>query len=227
MQRILILVEGQTEETFVRDVLDPHLQGHRKCITPTIIVTKRVMRGPNFKGGVTSYNQVKRDIVRLLQDTNASLITTMLDYYALPNDFPGWRLALRSPASDRIAHLERSFAEDIADPRFVPYLSQHEFEALLFADPASAEWVYERRSIVDKLIDIRDEFDGKPENINDGSETAPSKRVKSVFPAYQKTLHGPFAAGAAGLTALRGACPHFHEWLLVLEARPERPVRRR
>lgn len=36
MKKILVLVEGQTEETFVRDVLDPHLHAFDKLLVPTL-----------------------------------------------------------------------------------------------------------------------------------------------------------------------------------------------
>ena len=57
-----------------------------------------------------------------------------------------------------------------------------------------------------------------PEDINDGPQTAPSKRVSAAMPVYQKTFHGPLIACAIGLDAMRGACPHFHAWLQKLEA---------
>src|SRR6478609_6199283 len=198
MNKILILVEGQTEETFVRDILAPHLLGFEKLIVATLVVTKRVKNGPNFKGGVTSYGQVRRDLIRLLGDTSANKITTMLDYYALPSDFPGYRSAPSGPVALRVSHLESEFAADIGDSRFTPYLSQHEFEALLFADPVSATWVYDDPSVVSHLVATKAAFNGQPEMINDGPMTAPSKRIAAAFANYEKALHGPLATGAAG-----------------------------
>jgi hypothetical protein len=219
MKKVRILVEGQTEETFVRDVLYPHLFSKSKTIESTIVVTKRVKSGGSFKGGVSSYGQVKRDLLRLLGDSSADTVTTMFDYYALPSDFPGHGAApTGSTAEAKAKHIEQAFAEDVKDARFIPYLSLHEFESLLFVDPASAQWIYDSAHIVTALEDVRDEFQKKPETINDGPSTAPSKRVIGVFPKYEKPLHGPMATGAAGLTALRGLCPHFDAWLSALES---------
>ena len=78
MKRVLVLVEGQTEETFVRDVLAPHLLDRNVALIPKILVTKRVKSGGHFKGGVTSYDKVKGDVQRLLADTHAERVTTML-----------------------------------------------------------------------------------------------------------------------------------------------------
>jgi uncharacterized protein DUF4276 len=57
-----------------------------------------------------------------------------------------------------------------------------------------------------------------PEDIDDGPMTAPSKRLRDAFAAYQKALHGPLAVAAIGLHRIRAVCPHFHHWLGRLEA---------
>lgn len=49
--------------------------------------------------------------------------------------------------------------------------------------------------------------------VNDGLQTAPSKRLHHRLPAYQKTLHGPLAVEGLGLAALRAQCPHLDAWL--------------
>ena len=57
-----------------------------------------------------------------------------------------------------------------------------------------------------------------PEDIDEGFQTAPSKRLRKAFAAYQKTLHGPLAITAIGIDRVRAACPHFARWLDTLEA---------
>ncbi len=145
MKRVLILVEGQTEETFVREVLAPHLLARNVALTPTILATRRVKSGGHFKGGATSYAKVQGDLHRLLKDTGAERITTMLDYYGLPDDFPGLTDRPTGTCYQRVEHVERAFQADIAHPRFLPYLALHEFEALLFTDPARCAWIFVRR----------------------------------------------------------------------------------
>lgn len=89
-KRALILVEGQTEDRFVRDVLAPEFWPLDLFFErPTILVTKRVKDGPNFKGGVTRYAKFRNDAERLLRSPEDVLVTMLLDYYALPPDFPG------------------------------------------------------------------------------------------------------------------------------------------
>ena len=123
-------------------------------------------------------------------------------------------------AYHKIELLERRFAEDIDDMRFVPHLQLHEFEALLFSDirclqsefPAAAKQVA-------RLQDSTASFES-PELIDDGPDTAPSKRIIAEIPAYQglKVSAGPRVAASIGLTILRSRCTHFNGWLTRLEA---------
>jgi hypothetical protein len=158
------------------------------------------------------------------------MVTTIIDYYALPDDFPGY--AARPGGSDpyvKVKHLERCFAEDVGHAKFLPYFSLHEYEALVFTDPARCDWIFERPSVISVLKAIRDAHE-TPEHINDGATTAPSKRLMDAFPVYQKPVHGPLATGHIGLTALRAACLHFGEWLAAMERlgemKPAAPRRR-
>ncbi len=96
MRKVLILVEGQTEERFVKDVLQPYLWDGGVHPEPKIVTTKRVKRGAHFKGGITNFKKVEDDLRRFLGDTDAALVTTMFDYYGLPDDFPG-KLTLPRP----------------------------------------------------------------------------------------------------------------------------------
>src|ERR1043166_9321701 len=109
MKRGLVLVEGQTEERFVNECLVPYLLVRNLALTPTIVRSKRVVVGPDFGEGVRSYSQVLRDLRLLLHDTNASVITTLLDYYALPADFPGMASRSLADARERVEHVEVSW----------------------------------------------------------------------------------------------------------------------
>lgn len=216
MKRLLVLVEGQTEETFVRDVLTPHLNPMTIHPTPVILKTKRVKAGGHFRGGVTSTDQVLADARRLLNDTRASAVTTILDYYGLPSDFPG--MAQRPPgdAYERVDCVERAFLAAINVPSFIPHLVLHEYEAWIFADPECCDWVFDDSSVAENLTAIAHGAGG-PERINEFPQSAPSKRLVQEFSGYKKTLHGPMAVGAIGLARVREKCPHFDAWLRRVE----------
>ena len=216
MKHILILCEGQTEQTFVKRVLAPHFQHFDKHITPIVLKTKKEKSGGKVRGGVSSYAKIRSDIRGLLRDRHATCVTTMLDYYGLPGDFPGKNSIPRGTPYDRVEHLEQAFAEDIEDRRFVPFLMLHEFEALLFVDLSVV-----REMVTDSggsqgsahLPDV-----SNPEEINDGQDTHPSARLKQLVPGYGKVLHGPRAVERIGLVRIRNQCPHFDGWLKKLEA---------
>jgi hypothetical protein len=216
MKRILILCEGQTEETFVTRILAPHLQQFEKILIPKVLTTKKVKSGREFHGGITSYAHIRRDLKHLLRDTNAICITTMLDYYGLPNDFPGKESLHGETPYLRVAALEQAFAKDIGEPRFLPYLMLHEFEALLFVD---------LNAVIETLVSqiTSQEFGdlnrfSSPEEIDDGVHTHPAARLQQRLRGYRKALHGPLAVERIGLPRLRARCPHFDEWLKKLES---------
>ncbi|WP_270809297.1 DUF4276 family protein [Aeromonas sp. QDB08] len=56
MSRVLVFVEGQTEETFVRDLLVPYFSRLGIYLTPILAQTS-----PGHKGGIVSYGKVKRE----------------------------------------------------------------------------------------------------------------------------------------------------------------------
>ena len=195
MKRVLILVEGQTEETFVRDVLNPHLHPKGKTLVSTLVVTKRVKDGPNFKGGITNFAKLEGDLRRLFRDTNAAAITTMIDYYGLPTDFPGLGSRPSGTPAERVAHVEAAFAERINEPRFIPYVALHEFEALVFASLDQSGWVFDDARVLGILLGELAQAGGA-ELINENPTTAPSRRIKNAYPGYQKVLQGTMAVGA-------------------------------
>jgi hypothetical protein len=217
MKRVLILTEGPTEERFVKELLQPHLWNFGVHPEPKIVTTKRTKDGTQFKGG-NAFSKVEGDLRRLLGDSAAALVSTMLDYYGLPEDFPGMR-GLRGKNSLEKARtleqaLERHFNEGA---RFRAFLLLHEFEALLFAKPAVLAQVMNQPRRAADVQQIRDSFPSA-EDINDNPATAPSKRVLDLFKGYQKRLHGPMVTSRIGLDTLRSECRHFAEWLTVLES---------
>lgn len=215
MSRVYLLVEGQTEETFVGELLQPHYARMGLYLVPIIVNTS-----PGHKGGVVSYAKVRPQIVRLCRQEAGTHVSTLFDLYALPQDFPGrtdpeW--ARQGDGHRKAAFIESRMALDIDLRNFIPNLVVHEFEALLFVQPTLfATWA--NTHVVDSLVAIR--RDKAPEDINDSPQTAPSKRILAAMPGYQKPVHGPLIACDIGLHAMRAACPHFDGWLRKLEALP-------
>ncbi len=223
MSKVLILVEGQTEEKFVKTVLEPYLARINIYPVPIIIITKYVKSGPDFKGGITAYRKVQGHLNSLLNDSSATAITTMFDYYGLPNDFPGRRSAHGTDCYQKVRNVEKAFSEDVNHERFIPYLQLHEFEGLLFSSPTEIAKRFENEettkygNLLKKLQSIRDNFK-TPEEINDDIDTCPHKRIEKLIPRYGKVLFGSIIASNIGLDIIRKECPHFNEWLAKIES---------
>ncbi len=214
MSRVYLLVEGQTEEAFVNELLTPHYARMGLYLIPIIIRTS-----PGHRGGVVSYAKVRPQIDRLCRQHASAHVTTLLDLYALPSDFPG-KGSPAYPASAsgqrKAEFLEAELARDIVQPNFIPHLQVHEFEALLFTQIEAFEPWTDNDRVLEPLRTVRSNT--PPEDINDSPHTAPSKRILAAMPGYQKTFHGPLIACGIGLDAMRAACPHFDRWLNVIEA---------
>lgn len=91
----------------------------------------------------------------------------------------------------------------------------HEFEALLFCGPeAIDDWMalFNQSGQIAALQGILAQFK-TPEHIDKGPTTAPSKRLKDIYPSYDKVFVGSAASKSIGIDNMRQACRHFNEWL--------------
>lgn len=151
MMRLIVVVEGQTEEAFVKDVLVPHLAAHKVFVAATIVGKQLAHeRGHRGRGG-GQFRSWRRDIARLLHDgTDWGLrVTTFFDLYGLPEDFPGLSgLSTELDTNVRCDALQRSLAVDTNDRRFIPYIQRHEFEALVLASLPRCERCSTLRTIL-------------------------------------------------------------------------------
>ena len=222
MIRLNMIVEGQTEEAFVNQVLVDHL-GHFGISTSARCVETGRKKKRIFRGGVSNYQKAKKDISLWMQGDwkPEAFFTTMFDLYALPTDFPGYEdtCNCRDPYQ-RIEQLEEEFRKDFESTNFIPYIQLHEFEALVLADPSKLlDRFFEKESAIRNLENQCNKFTS-PELINDGEETAPSKRIIKEIPEYkgQKVIAGPEAVSKIGLEYLREKCPHFDGWIKKLES---------
>ncbi len=221
-----IISEGKTEGIFVRDTLQSHFSNlnHNLVTTPILITTKR-KHNRIFRGGVTCYTQVRKEIERTIKQAqlHGDIITTMIDLYALPDDFPGYRDSLNKQLYDRVEYLECELKKDLGSTfddlrRFIPYIQVHEFESLVLVNPDNLSWYFTDH---DKQInELKSEIAGlEPEMIDDGFETAPSKRISRHLTGFEsnKTTVSPVAASKTGIPLLRKNCPHFNKWINTLE----------
>ena len=203
MKRIYIICEGQTEETFINEVLQPYFLHKNLYLYPILL------------GGGNTYGRIKKIIdIKCKNDKNA-FITSMIDLYGLPPDFP-YLDTIKNEKNplQKVTIAENAFKHDINQPNFIPNIILHEFEALLFSDTQPFSKWFCAKNIKNLAQDI---YGQNPEEINDSVQTAPSKRILKYLKNYDKPLHGSLIAIDIGLDIIRQQCPHFNAWLKKLE----------
>ena len=204
MIRLAIVVEGETEEEFVKRVLAEHLRP--VGVEPTPIK-------PDSRGGDIRVDRLAPHMAKLTK--NFDCVTSLVDYYGFRGKEQG------ETVQDLEGRIDREIFKIVRlnqDPAGVfSYVQLHEFEGLLFSkvDAFSAVLGIDSDS-VETLRQIRVQY-ATPEDIDDSPQTAPSKRIVQTVPHYQKRLHGPLIAQDVGLETIRLECPRFDSWLKRLE----------
>lgn len=135
-------------------------------------------------------------------------VTTLYDYYGFP------RRQGRDP--DALTAAIAGLAPARGRSRVIPYVQRHEFEALVFADPEVAAVQLRAPALARGMNEILRACGG-PEDIDDSYETCPSRRLKGLYPPWDKVLHGPEVARAIGIPRLCEQCPRFSAWVQQLE----------
>ena len=234
MPRLLVHVEGETEETFVNEILADHLYASGYELVGARLLGNARLR--ERRGGIRPWSTVKRDILRHLKEDVGCVATTMVDYYGLPRTgekaWSGRAEAGTLPFVQKAACVEGALFADVAltlggeyeARRFVPFVVMHEFEGLLFSSCDAFADGIGRQELAQPFRDIRRQF-ATPEEIDDSPVTAPSKRVEGLVEGYEKPLHGCLAVLAIGLDTIRTECPHFRDWLTRLEKWPQQHER--
>ena len=210
MKRLNIVVEGQTEQSFVNEVLAPYLRNNGvSLIIPRLICTSKTGRG-----GLVNYHHLHNTIKGLLSNPHDGniVVSSFVDFFRIPNNMPGYDEAMRSGDDlQRVENLQQALGESIADRRFIPYIQLHEFEALLFSNNNGFEYLWED-DMSSKTKNIVDSFEN-PEDINSAPETAPSKRLLAINQKYDKVLEGNMIALEVGINEMLAKCPRFAEWV--------------
>jgi hypothetical protein len=211
--RLFIIVEGETEEMFVAEILRPYFWAlNFYSVTPI-----RIQTSPGFKGGFVNYHHLKNDVIHILREPD-TVVTTLVDYFGMPTNMPNYAVCQAlNLVNHRIECMEANMKSDIGfGDRFIPYIQQHEFEALLFASNRGFT-NYFGETIGSAIDNVIKQYDN-PEDINDSPQTAPSKRILSMIPSYKKVNDGNLIAMEIGLQTIMEKCPRFRAWLEQLTA---------
>lgn len=216
MTRLIIVCEGQTEQEFCNDILQPHL-----------IQFGIVVQNPTIKktaGGIVNWASLKHQIETHLKQDPTAFVTTLIDFYGIHanHNYPNWLQANQ--------HNNKNIGMDLMEQgmlasipaqlqqRFIPYIQLHEFEGLLFCDINVFDNGFEENEFLDYNYLVQTLNDNQnPELINDSSITAPSKRLLKIIKDYSKITHGCLIAQDIGIIKIRAKCPRFNKWIDDLE----------
>ncbi len=201
MIRLAISVEGETEEEFVKSVLADHLR------------TRGVEPYASLLKGDVTVGKLASDMANLIWSFD--FVTSLVDFYG----FRGKGSATVEELEERIRKaVDGKINRRWNQSRLIPYVQRHEFEGLLFSDVyAFAGLINATEDAVHELQRVRSRFE-TPEDVNDDSATAPSKRIEKAIPRYNKRVDGSQIAMDIGLDAIRAECPRFGRWLTQLES---------
>ncbi len=222
MKHIIIVCEGQTEQSFCNDVLQKHFN------ELDIYIYYPTIKKP--QGGIVKWEFLKSQVEKHLIDDNRAFVTTLIDYYGMQarHKYPFWQ-TVQSYADKNLAvtQIESGMLADLSPDfksRFIPYIQLHEFEGLLFSDMNVFNNNFEESEFLDYgyLVNTINQYPN-PELINDGNETAPSKRLSKIIKGYfsdnenYKVVYGSLLAHDIGLQKIRSKCPRFNNWITRLE----------
>ena len=208
MKRLYIIVEGQTEQEFVKSMIAPYLcRFGIYSVTPILIHTSKTGRG-----GFVNYEHLKNDANKLLRSQKDDAVISMfVDYFRIPNNMPNtekWENIKNH--LEQVIIMENCIAEDINDHRFIPYIQMHEFEALLFSSNKGFQTYFteEESKKTHRIIDTYNNL----EDINTSPQGAPSKRLLAIKTNYDKVVEGNLIALEIGISDIIAKCPRFRAW---------------
>ena len=188
MRRIVFIVEGDTEILFVKKRIIPYLQekcGYQISMNAQKITTNKKK---NCKGGNVGIEYLRNEI-RKIAASGDTFITTLLDFFRLPNDFPNYTTD-KTKVTEIEQGLTATMTDIVSHNRFLPYIQLHEVEALMFIKVEGFELLIKEDRQRQELQNIIAQYPN-PEDIkkidNKRNQTAQKKtcfffHILSVFP---------------------------------------------
>ena len=210
MTRLIVICEGYTEKAFVDQCIQPHLQQFQVDVCSTLIGADINRQG----GGGVTIDRIAQHIKNVYR--NFDYVTTFVDMYGLK----GRKGRTKREVEDAIHGIIENHISNYDKDKVIPYVQQHEYESLLFSNVQVFQyvdgWNESTRQQMEEIV-----CQNRPEDIDDGEDTAPLKRILRVFGShYNKYEIGPLLAEFIGVDRIRCECPFFDEWLTKLERLP-------
>ena len=224
MSNITFICEGQSEKNLVEHILAPYWESKGCSISCSVIILGAGNPCNKGTGGDVTFERLKVDLSSAFGADNIdSYFTTIFDFYELHGPWPGKNFAGEISALEKVVRVENESKENLKmlylslpiENKFIPYFMLHEYDSLLFTNPADITNITKARSATEALQNILHEFNSKPEEIN--TTLSPSQRLVRAKANYSKTLHAHRIMQSIGVDEVRMACPHFNDLMTKLE----------
>ncbi|CCZ30902.1 putative uncharacterized protein [Proteobacteria bacterium CAG:495] len=195
-KNVSVVCEGQTEVDFIKKLNKKYFNAKLISLKPIAINKTNAMNG----------NVSMDRLIHFIKRAPEVIITTFIDYYG----FKGER-------EEGYLELEERIRELSGKEHIIAYVQLHETEALWFTNiNAIKEVKNANASQIQALEDIVRIY-SNPEDINNSRETAPSKRLETIFSDYKKIRDGNAIADKISIEEMKEKCPHFSNWLDMIE----------
>lgn len=206
--RLIFIVEGDSEVDFVENKLLPYLYSVQEALEGEWFFNAQKIttnRRRNTKGGNVGFEYLRNEVHRVSAHGHP-WITTFLDFFRLPQDFPEF-----STDAIDIDRMEDAMAKQLSVPNFIPYIQKYEFETLLFTDAEAFIPVVDDESQLRIITETIHSYEDA-EEINGGPETAPSKRLMHIF-GYEKVHDSHLILENLTIEQICQRCPRFNAWI--------------
>ena len=191
-KNVSVICEGQTEVDFV------------KKLNKRYFNIREISLKPIAMNGNVSIDR----IAGFINKAPEVIVTTFIDYYGIKGIYNKNYIELEKEIKKSSSNKEHTI---------ISYVQLHEIEALWFSN---IEVIATIKDANDKqkqaLQEIVQQYPN-PENINNNVETAPSKRLKTIFSDYKKINDGNIIANNISIEEIKDKCPHFSWWLNEIE----------
>lgn len=210
MRRIIIVVEGQTEQEFIKQCVAPYLFDKYGIMS----VSARLIGKPGHKGGNARFERLRKDVTIILREPEV-VVSMFMNFFKLASDFPDVEPCRKQSNTDaQINCLEQALHKHIGSDLFIPYVQKHEFEALLFS-LSTGFTNYLGTKSCKELEAVSQQFPN-PEDIN--SNQPPSYRLTDILNRceqlnYKKVIYGNIFALEVGIETMITRCERFSNWI--------------
>ncbi len=221
MASIFLIVEGQTEERFYKDLFANSFPQHYFYVV--VMPNKKNAYRRKEKGGSVSYELCIKNIKRFFNSSShCEKIILIYDYYGLHDSFREHFDGSETTLDNKITSIRNRLESEINSPKFSFVLQVHEFEALMFSQPEKIAEQFDKPHITKELNKILTNFNNNPELINNSSDTSPSRRIISFFPQYEfgKTTDGISIVTNIGIPKIRQMCSYFNKFCDYINGLP-------